>query len=159
MLQINRIWSIIFAALFALTFTLSGCGGSKDDVTTTDPVIVITTPTPAPTTAPTTTAAPEGNNYVQYQGTTLVVLGKYYYRIDLDTTKFAGGQIIVRGLDEKDAEYSSLLEQLSLEKITPTGTGAFTVKVPRGFEEQWVRALSDQASVKYAELDGIMTTQ
>jgi hypothetical protein len=158
MLQINLIWSIFFAALLALTFTLSGCGGSKDDVTTTDPVTVTTTP--APTITPTTTPAPEVNNYVQYQDTTLVVFGKNYIRVAQDPrVRFVGEQIIVQGFDGKDVEFSSLLELLSLEVISPTGTGSFLVKVPNGFEEQWARALSDQASVRYAETNGIQTNQ
>jgi hypothetical protein len=149
MMQVKRISSILFAALLALTFILSGCGASKDESATAMP-------------EPTTPVAPVVNSYVRYEGTTLVVFGKFYYPVAQDPRlRFAGEQLIVGVITGKETEFSSLLEQLSLEVIQPlwTGSGAFLVKVPSGFEEQWARALSDQASVQYAAVNEIMTTQ
>jgi hypothetical protein len=144
MKQLNRIYFTLFF-IFSGIFMLNGCGGSKEE--TQPPTPVVTNPT---------TPTPAVNKYVRYEGTTLIVFGKYYYQIDnTQNGKFASSQIIVKAKLGMESELKKSLEFVSLEIIRQLAVGALLVTVPAGFEQQWVRALSEQSYVEYAELDGI----
>lgn len=92
---------------------------------------------------------------VDYRGSTLVVLGKEYKRVeskDYDSI-WGRGAVLVTARQGREAEVEAVLKQFSLDVIgkrsgsAPGATVEFDVAVPAGFEEQWANALSIQPSV------------
>ena len=92
---------------------------------------------------------------VDYRGSTLVVLGTEYKRVeskDYDSIWGRGG-VLVTARQGREAEVEAALKQFSLDVIdkrsgsTPGAMVEFDVAVPAGFEEQWANAQSVQPSV------------
>lgn len=95
------------------------------------------------------------NGATEYRGSTLVVLGTEYKRVeskDYDSI-WGRGAVLVTARQGREAEVEAVLKQFSLDVIgkrsdsTPGAMVEFDVAVPAGFEEQWANALSVQPSV------------
>ncbi len=92
---------------------------------------------------------------IDYRGSTLIVLGKEFKRVeskDYDSI-WGRGSVLVTARQGREAEVEAVLKQFSLDVIgkkpggTPDAMVEFAVAVPAGFEEQWANALSTQPSV------------
>lgn len=89
---------------------------------------------------------PEGNEYVQYKGTSLVVEGNAFAReatmdppgIDLP------GRVVVQPDDQNRDDALALIERYGLTLEGRSREGWLLVKVPAGFEMQWASAITSQ---------------
>lgn len=89
---------------------------------------------------------PKGNDYVDYDGPTLVVEGTPYKRetsFDPPGTTLPG-RVVVQLRDGHVDEVLALLERYGLTLEGRSAEGWLLLKTPERFEEQWARALSAQ---------------
>lgn len=89
---------------------------------------------------------PEGNAYVDYDGTTLVVEGTPYQReATLDPPGLdLPGRVVVQPEHGKDDEALALVARYGLTLEGRSAEGWLLVKGPPGFEMQWASAIQQQ---------------
>ncbi len=100
---------------------------------------------------------PEGNEYVEYDGTTLIVEGTAFEReatMDPPGTYLAG-RIVVQPADKKKAdEAAALVKRYGLTLEGHSSEGWLLVKGPAGFEMQWASAIQGKlGGTNYATND------
>ena len=91
-------------------------------------------------------SGPSGNEYVQYQGTTLVLEGNAFPREatpDSRGTTLPGRVVVQPDTDNMD-DALVLIERFGLPLEGRSREGWLLVKVPAGFETQWAAALTSQ---------------
>lgn len=89
---------------------------------------------------------PDGNEYVQYKGTALVVEGNAFAReATLDPPgPLLPGRVVVKPDDDNKDDALVLIERYGLPLEGRSREGWLLVKVPSGFETQWAAALASQ---------------
>ena len=88
-------------------------------------------------------SGPDGNEYVDYDGTTLVVEGNAYARentMDPPGT-YLPGRVVVQPDDGQVDNALALIERYGLTLEGRSAEGWLLVKAPDGFEMQWATAL------------------
>ncbi len=88
-------------------------------------------------------SGPDGNDYVDYDGTTLVVEGSEFVRentMDPPGT-FLPGRVVVQPEDGKLDDAIGLIQRYGLILEGRSAEGWLLVKAPDGFEMQWATAL------------------
>lgn len=89
---------------------------------------------------------PEGNEYVQYKGTSLVVEGNTFAReatLDPPGTNLPG-RLVVQPDDQNMDNALALINRYGLTLEGRSREGWLLVKVPAGFEMQWAAAITSQ---------------
>lgn len=89
---------------------------------------------------------PDGNEYVAYAGTTLVVEGTEFKRestMDPSGT-YLPGRVVVMPDDHNADDALALIERYGLTLEGRSSEGWLVVKAPDGFERQWAAAIQSQ---------------
>lgn len=85
---------------------------------------------------------------VEYDDGTLVVDGQAYPAERHGIGEFATGVVLVYGKAGQDAGLQAALSRLGLQVIEHRTGGTLLVKVPEGYELQWLSALSKLPQVQ-----------
>ncbi|MFT3755218.1 MAG: hypothetical protein QM769_04625 [Pseudoxanthomonas sp.] len=101
-------------------------------------------------------SGPEGNEYVEYNGTTLIVEGKPYEReatLDPPGT-YLPGRIVIEPEQGKHAAAVALIERYGLTLEGSSAEGWLLAKGPDGFEWQWAVAIQHElGGLSFATID------
>lgn len=103
---------------------------------------------------------PQGNEYVQYKGTTLVVEGNAFVRESTGDPPGTDlpGRVVVEPDKENMDDALALIQRYGLLLEGRSREGWLLVKVPAGFEMQWAAALTSQLGGRStATTDSAMT--
>jgi hypothetical protein len=93
---------------------------------------------------------PEGNAFVQYDGSTLTVEGKPYEPADVDKAyPTLPGRVVVAVDGETDPQALDMVARYGLEAEGRSREGWLLLKVPEGFESQWAAALTMQSGGRF----------